>query len=379
MKKLIATLAMIVGISSVLSANVVKVNASMQGSAINDNAKQESYGNVTYLEQMLQQEGIKYNCFYVDNPLNYRNGKPEGVVIHETATPNASAHDEAIYFNREWMNIYSYVHAFVDHNGVIEMMTPAYGVWGAGPIANNRFFQVELCEENNLADFTKSVNNDAIYVAQIMRQYNIVPVNAVHTGQGTVWSHRAVSQFLGGTDHGDPDGYFAKWGYSMDDFFDLIKYYYDKQDSQSSQQTSSPDNSDKQDQDNHATQKPTLPEAIATKTLMHNAKIYDENGVAASTELKKAGTKLTIYGAKTIKNKKYLQVGANQYVVASNIEGKVRLLRHNAYIYDASGNRANLSKLFYGNSVRIYGGAIKINNHKYYQIDLNKFVKVGNF
>ncbi|RMC47414.1 SLAP domain-containing protein [Lactobacillus sp. ESL0228] len=382
MKKLIATIAMVIGMSTMLTARVVEVHASAQGSTINSNAKQESYGGLTYLQQMLQQEGIKYNCFYTDNPLNYRNGKPEGVVIHETATPNASAHDEAVYFNREWMNIYSYVHAFVDHNGVIQMMTPAYGVWGAGPIANNRFFQVELCEENNLTDFTKSINNDAIYVAQIMHRYNIVPVNAVHTGQGTVWSHRAVSQFLGGTDHGDPDGYFAKWGYSMDDFFDLIKYYYDKpgsQDSQSSQGTQNPDNSGNHDKDNHTSQKPTLPEAIGNKTLMHNAKVYDENGVATSTELKKAGVKLTIYGDKIIKNKKYLQVGLNQYVVASNVEGKMRLLKHNAYMYDASGNRTNLGKLFRGNSVRIYGGALKITNRKYYQIGINQFVKVGNF
>jgi N-acetylmuramoyl-L-alanine amidase len=31
-------------------------------------------------------------------------GKPEGVVVHETATPYASAEDEVTYFNREWSN-----------------------------------------------------------------------------------------------------------------------------------------------------------------------------------------------------------------------------------------------------------------------------------
>lgn len=387
MRKIIAALAVIIGIASPIATMSVEA----QASTINDSAKQNRYGGVSYLYQILQQEGIPYNNFYAENPLNYRNGKPEGVVIHETATPGATAHAEAIYFNREWKNTYTYVHAFVDKLGVIQMMTPDYGVWGAGPMANNRFVQVELCQDNNLADFAKSINNDAIYVAQILRRYNLTPDNAVHDGKGTVWSHHAVSQFLGGTDHTDPDGYFAKWGYSMDDFFDLITYYYNQQ------LPSSTDNSD--NNDNPTVTKPvlpakptapvtkpvtkpianTLPKPQGTKILMHNARVYDENGLATEAPTKKAGTELTIYGEKTIKQREYIQIGLHQYIVANNINGKMQRLSHNAFIYDKNGVRIGNSKLYGSNYVRTYGGRVKIKGHKYYIINQGQYVKDGNF
>lgn len=396
MKKIIAVLALATGLIVGSVETMVRPNT-VKADKINDLAKQNTYSGLTYLYKMLQQEGIPYNCFYADNPLYYRKGKPEGVVIHETATPNASAHDEAIYFNREWMNMYSYVHAFVDHNGVIQMMTPNYGVWGAGPNANNRFFQVELCQENNINDFAKSINNDAIYVAQIMHRYNITPTNAVHDGNGTVWSHSAVSKFLGGTDHGDPDGYFAKWGYSMDSFFDLIKYYYDQLDNIDANTGTGSSNSgagnapsdngnnntgqtpnDNNDTDNNSTDK-VLPKPVGTKILLHDALIYDGNGRATTEPLKKAGVKLTIYGDKIIKGRKFLQIDLNKYVVASNVEGSLRHLTHNAFVYDSNGYRVKVGKLLRGIDLRTYGGAVKIQSSKYYPIGLNQFVKVGNF
>ncbi|WEV41229.1 SLAP domain-containing protein [Lactobacillus sp. ESL0681] len=374
MKKLIAALALAASIAA--PATVHQVDQVAAASSINEQAKQNSYSGVTYLYQMLEQEGIVYNCFYANGPLQYRNGKPEGVVIHETATPGASAHDEAIYFNREWMNMYSYVHAFVDKGQIIQMMTPNYGVWGAGANANNRFFQVELCEESNQADFAKGVNNDAIYVAKMLHRFNLEPDNAVHDGKGTIWSHHAVSNFLGGTDHTDPDGYFAKFGYSMDQFYDLIKYYYDLQTTPATDPaTDTTTTSEKPEKPTE----PVLPAPIATKTLMHDAIIYDADGLATDAAMKKPGNKLTIYGDKTINNKKYLQIGSNQYVVASNVEGRMRKLTHNAYLYNNSGSRIGYSKLYSGNSVRTYGGKVKIGNRKYYPIDVNEYVKAGNF
>lgn len=369
MKKIIAALALGTSLAVAAAPTMVQANT------INDTAKQNTYGGVTYLYQMLAQEGIQYNNFNAANPINYRNGKPEGIVIHETATPNATAHNEAIYFNREWMNIYAYVHAFVDKTGVIQMMTPDYGVWGAGPAANNRFVQVELCEENNLADFAKGVNNDAIYVAQLLHRYNLVPDNAVHDGKGTIWSHHAVSNFLGGTDHTDPDGYFAKWGYSIDDFYNLVKYYYGS--SQAGSTDKEPTNESSKPSKKPATQ--TLPSPVATRTLMHNALVYDGKGKAAAASTKKAGSKLKIYGSKTIKGRKYLQIGLDKYIVASNVEGKLQRLNHNAFIYNANGQRVGTGKLYRGNYVRTYGGRIKINGRKYYPIDVNRFIKVGNF
>ncbi|WEV71628.1 SLAP domain-containing protein [Lactobacillus sp. ESL0785] len=343
---------------------MVKIDNVQASSTINDLAKNDSYGGVTNLEDMLKQEGVKYNSFTAENQNSYRNGSPEGVVIHETATPNATAHDEAIYFNREWKNISTYVHAFVDKTGVIQMMSPDYSTWGAGPVANDRFIQVELCEEDNQTDFVKSVNNDAIYVAQLLHHYNLTPDNASNDGQGTIWSHHAVTKFLGGTDHTDPDGYFAKWGYSMDDFCDLVTYYYDSPSSVK----------DAPATDNSA----ALPDPIATKTLMHDALVYDQTGQLTDATSKSAGTKLTIYSKQKIAGKNYLQIGSNQYIVASNVTGKKRHLKHNAYVYDNNGKRT-ANKKFRGKSIRTFGACVKIKGHKYYQIDINQFIKKGNF
>ena len=382
-KKLITTIAIGVGlVAPIFNVNHTQV---VEAASINSIAKQNSYVGETFLYQMLQTQNIKYNKFYAKgNKIKYRQGTPEGIVIHETATPGASAYNEAIYFNREWMNMYSYVHAFVDSKQVIQMMTPNYGVWGAGAIANNRFIQIELCRENTRNKFAKSVNNDAIYAAKLLHRYNITPVNASNTGKGTIWSHHAVSRFLGGTNHTDPDGYFQKWGYSMNDFFSLLKYYYDMQAAETSN-TTVPDNNVGtndpvvSDSNTDSDPDPVSQAPTGNKTLMHDAYTYDAQGNRTTAALKTAGTVVTVAQEKVINGKKYLQIGENEYVVASNIVGTKRILTHNAYVYDTTGIRSDNSKLLRGTSVRTYGGRINIGGKMYYPIDTNRFVKAANF
>ena len=382
-KKLITTIAIGVGlVAPIFNVNHTRV---VEAASINSIAKQNSYVGETFLYQMLQTQNIKYNKFYAKgNKIKYRQGTPEGIVIHETATPGASAYNEAIYFNREWMNMYSYVHAFVDSKQVIQMMTPNYGVWGAGAIANNRFIQIELCRENTRNKFAKSVNNDAIYAAKLLHRYNITPVNASNTGMGTIWSHHAVSRFLGGTNHTDPDGYFQKWGYSMNDFFSLLKYYYDMQAAETSN-TTVPDNNVGSndpvvsDSNTDSDPDPVSQAPTGNKTLMHDAYTYDAQGNRTTAALKTAGTVVTVAQEKVINGKKYLQIGENEYVVASNIVGTKRILTHNAYIYDTTGIRSDNAKLLRGTSVRTYGGRINIGGKMYYPIDTNRFVKAANF
>ena len=382
-KKLITTIAIGVGlVAPIFNVNHTRV---VEAASINSIAKQNSYVGETFLYQMLQTQNIKYNKFYAKgNKIKYRKGTPEGIVIHETATPGASAYNEAIYFNREWMNMYSYVHAFVDSKQVIQMMTPNYGVWGAGAIANNRFIQIELCRENTRNKFAKSVNNDAIYAAKLLHRYNITPVNASNTGMGTIWSHHAVSRFLGGTNHTDPDGYFQKWGYSMNDFFSLLKYYYDMQAAETSN-TTVPDNNVGSndpvvsDSNTDSDPDPVSQAPTGNKTLMHDAYTYDAQGNRTTAALKTAGTVVTVAQEQVINGKKYLQIGENEYVVASNIVGTKRVLTHNAYIYDTTGIRCDNAKLLRGTSVRTYGGRINIGGKMYYPIDTNRFVKAANF
>ena len=371
-KKLITTVA--IGVGLVAPIFNVSQSQAVEAASINSIAKQNSYVDVTFLYKMLQTQNIKYNKFYANgNKIKYRKGKPEGIVIHETATPGASAYNEAIYFNREWKNMYSYVHAFVDHKQIIQMMTPGYGVWGAGAIANNRFIQIELCQETTRNKFAKSVNNNAIYAAKLLHRYNIEPSNASNTGKGTIWSHHAVSRFLGGTNHTDPDGYFKKWGYSMNDFYSLLKHYYDLQAGETVTSTLPDDSSNATDSD-PVSQAPT-----GKKTLMHDAYTYDAQGKHTNAALKTAGTVVTVAQEKVINGKKYLQIGKNEYVVASNIIGSKRVLTHNAYIYDTTGIRIGTTKFLKGKSIRTYGGRVNINGNKYYPIDTNRFVKAANF
>lgn len=163
------------------------------------------------------QEGTFSEWFGYENGV----GHPEGVLIHETADPNVSAARFAQSFNNNWPRLETYVHAFTDDTQTINIHNTDYGVWGAGPTANARYIQIELCEVATVDQFARSVANDAYYVASMLHKYNL----PVEYGT-TVVTHAQVSQWFHETDHTDPTGYFAKWGYGMDQFIPLINTYY---------------------------------------------------------------------------------------------------------------------------------------------------------
>lgn len=352
------------GLAFFLLAFIRPVSAS-----INSQAEKYPYGGVTYLYKILAQRGIKYNKFYTKNKIVYRKGKPEGIVIHETADPGATAMDEAIFFNREWMHRYAYVHAFVDDTGVIQMMTPNYGVWGAGPMANNRFVQIELCEETDPVAFLKSINNDAIYSASILHRYHLKPNDAAYDGKGTVWSHHAVSRFLGGTDHVDPDSYFAQHGYRFSQFYQLIKYYYQKQAGTKPAKPAKPSKGNSGKKKNQRAVK---------KTIMHNAYVYNAKHKRVGKEVYKIGQVIKTYGSQEIGGSSFYKLARGKFVDAGNIDGQEMTLTHNAYVYDKRGRRANKSKLYKGQNVTGFGAPVKIKGKKYQIIGLNQYVKTGN-
>ncbi|WP_409531499.1 GW domain-containing glycosaminoglycan-binding protein [Enterococcus gallinarum] len=159
--------------------------------------------------------------------MDYQEGYalPSGIVIHETANSNSTIQNEIAYMKRNWQN--AFVHAFVDHNNIIEIHPTEYYSWGAGRQANPKFVQVELVRVSS-ANFDRSVFNDAYYAAYMLKKYNLTPDNAHSDGKGTIWSHDAVTRFLGGTDHTDPVGYFSANNYSMYDFYELVVYLYNK-------------------------------------------------------------------------------------------------------------------------------------------------------
>ncbi|MCH4009943.1 peptidoglycan recognition protein family protein [Companilactobacillus sp.] len=165
------------------------------------------------------QEGTFSDWFGYENGV----GKPEGVVVHETASPNTTAATFAQSFNNNWETLETYVHAFTDDTQTINIHNTDYGVWGAGPTANSKYIQIELCEVNTADKFARSVANDAFYIATMLHKYNL----PVEYGT-TVVTHDQTAQWWHETDHTDPTGYFAKWGYGMDQFMPLIQKYYDQ-------------------------------------------------------------------------------------------------------------------------------------------------------
>lgn len=156
----------------------------------------------------------------------YRNGlgEVEGVVAHETANNNSTITGEIAYMSRNRGN--AFVHTFADSSRVIEIHPPNYGAWGAGYYANERFVHIELVRAKTFDKFARSINNYGNYIANVLYDYNLPLVNAEKTGEGTLWSHAAVTKHLGATTHADPHAYFKKWGYSWDQFVQLVTMKY---------------------------------------------------------------------------------------------------------------------------------------------------------
>lgn len=157
---------------------------------------------------------------------SYRNGKPEGVVVHETANPSSTIYNEIAYMKNNYQT--AFVHTFVDASNIINIANTNYLCWGAGPIANARYVQFEQVEVHSKSAFASELNNAAYYTAYILKQYGLTPQRNV-----TVLSHHDVSLNLGGTNHTDPDGYWQSnastyFGttYTMNDFMTLVKSQY---------------------------------------------------------------------------------------------------------------------------------------------------------
>ena len=171
---------------------------------------------------------VTYNHVAHFPEYEYRDGKgkPDGIVIHDVGNPNSTIHDEIAYMSRNWQN--AFVHAFVDKDHIIQIADTDNLAWGAGRYSNQRHIQIELVHHDNAHDFAKSINNYADYVANLLYKYKLPATNADSSnGDGTIWSHEGVSHILGGTASPDPHQYFAKFGYTYNEFVNLIGNKYD--------------------------------------------------------------------------------------------------------------------------------------------------------
>ena len=95
--------------------------------------------------------------------VEYRNGYGayEGVVAHSTATPEAPAINIRNYEARTWRS--AFVHYATDWDETIQIASPKYQAWGAGPATNKRFVHVELCETADYTKFKRAMINMLSY------------------------------------------------------------------------------------------------------------------------------------------------------------------------------------------------------------------------
>ncbi|MGI2286502.1 GW dipeptide domain-containing protein [Staphylococcus cohnii] len=246
----------------------------------------------------------------------YRYGKPEGIVMHDTANDNSTITGEINYMKNNYNS--AFVHAYVDGNRIIETANTDYLAWGAGPAANDRFIHVELVHTHDYDSFARSINNYADYAATNLQYYGLAPDSAEYDGVGTVWTHKAVSNYLGGSDHIDPHGYLANHNYSYDELYDLIyeKYLIKTGKAAAWGTTSSGSTSGSKNESNGSTTKPSTNTGKLTVSTNNGVArintsndglyttVYDQNGKKTS----KTNQTLKVTKSATLGNKNFYLV-----------------------------------------------------------------------
>lgn len=253
--------------------------------SINDYIANQNYGTPTITKSI-------WSGF---PKLAYRNGKPEGVVIHETANPNSTIYNEIAYMERNYQN--AFVHTFIDGSRIINIANPNYLSWGAGPIANQRYVQFEQVEVHSKSAFAGELNNGAYYTAYILKQYGLTPKR-----YSTILSHHDVSNNLGGTNHSDPDGYWSKnastyfgTSYTMTDFVALVKTQYAKLGGTTSTTTDSSSSSSTTSSSSSSSTTTGTSNANHTATPAKKAVTYNHGGNNETATLTDNYTKWTVY------------------------------------------------------------------------------------
>jgi hypothetical protein len=139
-----------------------------------------------------------------------------GMVVHETATDNATDENEVKYFTNNVVK--ASVHGFVDYDSITQTLPWEELCWGAGGTANSRFIQIELCHFDG--DLFPQVWIRGIFIFA----WVFVNVLGIHTvTKENLMSHKEVSETWHETDHTDPSGFFADNGKTVDEFRECVQ------------------------------------------------------------------------------------------------------------------------------------------------------------
>lgn len=162
-------------------------------------------------------------------------GKPKGIIIHDTGNDSSSIQSEVAYMEKNYKSTGVFVHSFLDKNNILQIADDSYMAQGAGPKGNPYYLQFEMTHEHNKDNFARQTANAAYYAAFMLKKYKLPVTLGQKDTSGTVWTHQMVSSYLGGTNHQDPDDYWAQAAadffassYSIKNFVDLIQAYYNQ-------------------------------------------------------------------------------------------------------------------------------------------------------
>lgn len=126
-------------------------------------------------------------------------------------------------------------------------------------------------------------------------------------------------------------------------------------------------------------------EKTTEKILMHAAYLYDNKGIKIDKlTVKSSVTVVVAENPVTINGIKYYKVaGKDEYINAGNIDGTLRVITHNLYIYNNKGkatrNKGIKRLVKKTRIVRTYGAPINIKGHMMYRIGKNRYIKARNF
>ena len=129
----------------------------------------------------------------------------------------------------------------------------------------------------------------------------------------------------------------------------------------------------------------TPAEKTTEKILMHAAYLYDNKGIKIDKPtVKSYVTVVVAENPVTINGAKYYKVaGKDEYIKAGNIDGTLRVITHNSYIYNNKGkatrNKGIKRLVKKTRIVRTYGAPINIKGYMMYRIGKNRYIKARNF
>lgn len=143
--------------------------------------------------------------------------KPIGIVLHETATPGATAANELNAFNtHDWK---ASAHGFIDWTEDLQTLPWDTIGWHACSPANGMFIGIEMCRPKN-NDSIRIEKMKIVYQASVdafARLYKYV-LKIDKVTKENCMSHDEVRLKWKKTTHVDPTSYLKEIGKSMDQF-----------------------------------------------------------------------------------------------------------------------------------------------------------------